>query len=455
MAAGAQAPRSQQAQSKGQAVRELVETGIYREHRKDCSGKGRCDCMYQVRVRQGGRGSKYTVETVKNLTTAKDRRGELERERRFRRDHERGAHTFSTDGCPVCRGNREASNRERPTLHTYAREHIERYAGSGRRGYREETRDDDRRLLDRYALTYFDAAKLLDEIKPRDVAEFLGWLTKRPSRRGGTLSDSSIHNAFEPLSAVLATARREGLIEHDPSTGAVLPHRPKVEEDDDGIRPFPADTMELVVSLVRPEHRLLFELLAATGVRRSELLAFLGRDLHLNGERPYVSIRRRVRRQVGNGLVVGPLKSKYARRDLPIPLALADKLTALARAPHELVFQSGAGTLLDPDNLHERVLRPACAEAGVEWAGFHTFRHTVASRLFAQGRNVVQVQRWLGHHSPSFTLDTYVHLLNDDLAEPLGSTPVSREGPETTTDKTLADLEAALESQTTTNDHAT
>ena len=46
-------------------------------------------------------------------------------------------------------------------------------------------------------------------------------------------------------------------------------------------------------------------------------------------------------------------------------------------------------------------------------------RHTVASRLFAEGRNVVQVQRWLGHHSASFTLDTYVHLLENDLGEPL------------------------------------
>jgi integrase len=76
------------------------------------------------------------------------------------------------------------------------------------------------------------------------------------------------------------------------------------------------------------------------------------------------------------------------------------------------VFPSATGTLLDADNVRERVLRPACEEAGAEWAGFHTFRHTVASRLFAEGRNVVQVQRWLGHHSPSFTLDTYVHLLD-------------------------------------------
>ncbi|HEY7629301.1 MAG TPA: tyrosine-type recombinase/integrase, partial [Thermoleophilaceae bacterium] len=87
------------------------------------------------------------------------------------------------------------------------------------------------------------------------------------------------------------------------------------------------------------------------------------------------------------------------------------------------VFSTAKGTMLDPDNLADRVLAPACQEAGVGWAGFHTFRHTVASRLFARGRNVVQVQRWLGHHSPSFTLDTYVHLLDRDLGEPLTPIP--------------------------------
>jgi integrase len=89
------------------------------------------------------------------------------------------------------------------------------------------------------------------------------------------------------------------------------------------------------------------------------------------------------------------------RRDLPISRTLADRLAALDVGPREPVFRSAAGTMLDPDNLAMRVLVPACEKAGVPWAGFHTFRHTVASRLFAEGRNVVQVQRWLGHHSAS------------------------------------------------------
>ena len=67
--------------------------------------------------------------------------------------------------------------------------------------------------------------------------------------------------------------------------------------------------------------------------------------------------------------------------------------TSPAASRGSSLFRSTVGTMLDPDNLAERVLAPACAEAGVEWAGFHTFRHTVASRLFAAGRNAVQVQR--------------------------------------------------------------
>lgn len=71
-----------------------------------------------------------------------------------------------------------------------------------------------------------------------------------------------------------------------------------------------------------------------------------------------------------------------------------------------------------PANEDER--HPA-QEAGMPWAGFHAFRHTCATRLFAAGRNAVQVQRWLGHHSPAFTLATYVHLLDDDPGGPLPS----------------------------------
>ena len=52
------------------------------------------------------------------------------------------------------------------------------------------------------------------------------------------------------------------------------------------------------------------------------------------------------------------------------------------------------------------VLHPAALGAEVPWVAFHTFRHTCASLLFAAGNNVKQVQVWLGHADPGFTVRT-------------------------------------------------
>lgn len=46
---------------------------------------------------------------------------------------------------------------------------------------------------------------------------------------------------------------------------------------------------------------------------------------------------------------------------------------------------------------------------------FHAFRHTCASLLFAESRNVKQVAAWLGHADPAFTLRVYVDLLDEGL----------------------------------------
>jgi integrase len=65
------------------------------------------------------------------------------------------------------------------------------------------------------------------------------------------------------------------------------------------------------------------------------------------------------------------------------------------------------------------LLKPACEVVGAPWAGFHPLRHTHASLQFAAGCSMLQLSRVLGHYSPAFTLDTYCHLLDDELAPAL------------------------------------
>jgi hypothetical protein len=81
------------------------------------------------------------------------------------------------------------------------------------------------------------------------------------------------------------------------------------------------------------------------------------------------------------------------------------------------VFASAVGTVLIPEKVRSGVLRPAAKSVGLLGISFHTFRHTCASMLFEAGRNVKQVQEWLGHADPGFTLRTYVHLMDAGVGD--------------------------------------
>jgi integrase len=72
------------------------------------------------------------------------------------------------------------------------------------------------------------------------------------------------------------------------------------------------------------------------------------------------------------------------------------------------------------------VWKPALAAAGVipkwkageRWAasrkdGFHVLRQTYASVSLEAGESVVTLARWLGHSSPTITLDYYAHSMSE------------------------------------------
>src|SRR3954451_5105794 len=341
----------------------------------------------------------------------------------------------------------------RQTLAEYAREWVERYHGRGRRGFRENTRSEYRRDLNRYALAYFGERVRVAELSPRHIAKFIAWLcddqaqTTRheaeaaareaasvPVLRAPTLplADASVRRILCPLRACLGSAVQEGLIRSNPCAGAALPARATDfdADDPDDVKALNADQLATFLAIVDTRHRLLFQLLASTGLRISEALALQWRHLQLDGDRPHVKVRRAIVKGV-----MGPPKSKHGRREVPLSAELVTGLRAHRAASEwpgtaDLVFPALGGGVTDQSNLRRRAMVPAAQEAGVPWIGFHTFRHTCASMLFDRARSAKQVQRWLGHHSPAYTLATYVHLLDDELGDPLELPLTSRAGAE-------------------------
>jgi integrase len=354
-------------------------------------------------------------------------------------------------------GRGEFSERSRVTLHEYAREWVERYQGRGRRGFREHSRVEYRSALDRFALTYFPARTRLTDLTPSDVAGFVAWLckqtkpapTKDDPKRTVLLSDKSVCNYTVPLRACLATAVREGLLRTNPARDIDLPHRATIEDHEvEDVKALARDELDTLLALMPEAHRLFFRVLASTGLRVSEAIALQWQHLQLDGSTPHVKVRRALVKQT-----MGAPKSRHSKRDVPLDDDLALALRERRRdsewpGEQDIVFPVGNGSPIMPGNLRRRVLKPIAQEAGVPWVGFHTFRHTCATLLFAQGRNAVQVQHWLGHHSPAFTLARYVHLLDGDLGEPLAlggaNTVQTSPTPEDTVPADLAELDVAV-----------
>jgi integrase len=325
----------------------------------------------------------------------------------------------------------EFHEQSRETLHAYIAGWIETYQGNGKVAIREGTREEYRRQIERYVLKCpaLHSKLRVTGVTPRRVADFGRWLreqtkpapTKEKKDRRVPLSDATVRRIMAPLQACLSTAVHEGVIRSNPARDVKLPARAVVEDADaEQTKAMSTEQLSTMLALIPERHKLLFRFLAATGVRISELVALQWRHLALDGSTPHV----KVRRALVKGRM-GPPKSRHGRREVPLDAELVQALRAARSASEwpgedDLVFPAGNGQALIQSNLYRDALKTARDEADLTWVGFHTFRHTCASMLFAQGRNAVQVQRWLGHHSPAFTLATYVHLLDGDVGEPLG-----------------------------------
>jgi integrase len=217
-------------------------------------------------------------------------------------------------------GRGEFEERSRLPLREYAEAWIERYLGRGRGGFREGTRDEYRRQLEQYIYPYFASAKLT-EITPSRMASFVAWLCdekaqgrrvheqrrKAEAEKLGVplsqverekdpklaLSDATVRNILAPLRACLAAAVREGLIRSNPARDVDLPHRPTAEgSEEEQVRAMTRSELDTLLALIPDRHRLLFRVLASTGLRISEAVALQWRHLQLDGSSPHVKVRR-------------------------------------------------------------------------------------------------------------------------------------------------------------------
>src|SRR5690242_7690309 len=66
-----------------------------------------------------------------------------------------------------------------------------------------------------------------------------------------------------------------------------------------------------------------------------------------------------------------------------------------------LLFANRCGRPFSANKLREKKLRPLLLSLGIPLAGFHTFRHSVATALIDQGASITAVGAQLRHNQES------------------------------------------------------
>ena len=236
------------------------------------------------------------------------------------------------------------------------------------------------------------------------------------SRVDAGLSPKTIKNVYGFVASVLSTAVALGHIEGAPRAAKYLP---KHGDSRDATTFLTVPEFNALLAYIPEHYHLLMRFLLATGLRLSEAAALTPGDFDYSGATPVVRVSKAWKDTRTNGWVIGPPKTRKARRTVSMPPSVAIPLAEHLRTvkPGDLVFTMIRGSAVRSDRLHNRVWQKAVTRARAE--GFpkkpriHDLRHSHASLMLAQGMPLYELSVRLGHESTDTTTGTYSHLMPD------------------------------------------
>ena len=282
--------------------------------------------------------------------------------------------------------------------------------------------------------------KQLTDVRRRDIKDFANKL-----RQSG-MREMNVKKHLRILSSVLSEAVEDELIPSNPALELRKLRRSKARGSQKK-RIIPLIAAEVVVLLytavthtivragkmVHPfkEGYCFLLLLARTGMRLGEAIALKWGDIDWRSGTILVE------RSFVRGELSSPKSGKTRRVDMSAQLQAAlrerfehrvQRVVAIDPERQAAIDAEAANAVLDswvfpgvdgksPMDEHlfrRRVFKPLLVAAKLRHIRIHDLRHTYASLLLGNGVDLQYVSQQLGHHSPSFTLSCYAHLLPTD-----------------------------------------
>jgi len=313
---------------------------------------------------------------------------------------------------------------DRKTVGSFLQEWLDAKEAAGlrrttARAYRQHLRD--------YLVPHLGHVRLRD-LRPGHVQAML-----RAIPRGGGPGPATIRRVHATLRSALTSALRQQYVATNAAANVELPAAPRPR-----VRPWePAELGAFLDHAVADRLGALFEVMAATGLRRGEACGLRWSDVDL--ERSRLVVRQQLVQladreapdepcdkcnRAHRGLSFGPPKTHSGEArvvDLDtatVGVVMAHRLAQDAEravwreayADHGLVFCRNNGDPLPLEAVTRR-FRELSDAAGVRRVRLHDLRHGAASLRLAAGVDLAVVSKQLGHSSIGITSDTYSHLL--------------------------------------------
>ena len=258
----------------------------------------------------------------------------------------------------------------------------------------------------------------LDELTPLVLQAFITELLQNGNRRTGKgLSANSVNAVISVLQSSLKTARLLGLMKE--YTADKL-KRPKLTE-----KPVECFTLgeqkQIEQAVLNGKKDKLYGILLClySGLRIGELIALQWSDIDLAKGILTVSKSCHDSR---SGLVIDEPKTQSSRRMIPLPKQLLPILKGIKEKSNSPFVVSANGKPVSVRS-YQRSFELLLKRLHIPHKGFHSLRHTFATRALECGMDVKTLSEILGHKNPTVTLNRYAHSLMEhkqDMMNRLG-----------------------------------
>lgn len=169
------------------------------------------------------------------------------------------------------------------------------------------------------------------------------------------------------------------------------------------------------------EYEMFFRFLYITGCRKGEALALSWNDFLLDNGKVVINKSMTRKAQEGAYAITTP-KNVTSNRTIDLPENFIEQMRNYRKWQQEnkkkfdFVF---GGERPFAETTTDRLFRSACEKADVKRIRIHDLRHSCASLLISEGVNIVAVSKRLGHKNIEQTLNTYSHMMPDDVTKML------------------------------------